>query len=53
MFQQKKIVFTIRRKENIDKKIFYWLKNEKKKSIFIKKRFQRTELVTLINNFVV
>ena len=26
----KKTVFTIRRKQNIDKKAFYWLKNEEK-----------------------
>ena len=53
IFQQKNN-FTIRKKKKkkIDKKAYYYLKNEEKKQ-YLPKRFQRTELFALINNFAV
>ena len=48
----KKTIFTIRKKQTIDKNAYFWLKNEGKKQ-YLPKGFQRTELFTLINNFAV
>ena len=51
IFQQKNNFIT-RKKKKKDKKAYYCLKNEEKKQ-YLPKRFQRTELFALINNFAV
>ena len=43
-------IFIIRKKQKIDKIQYYWLKEEKNKKI--EKRFQRTELFAVNNNFI-
>ena len=40
------------KKQTVKKKAYYWLKNEDKNQ-HLPKRFQRTELFALINNFAV
>ena len=47
----KENVFTIRNKKKIDKKIYYWLKNTETNK-YLLKRFQRDELFSLVNNFI-
>ena len=44
-------VFVITNKRNIDNKTFYWLKNTKNNRYLIK-RFQRHELFSIVNNFI-
>ena len=47
----KENVFTIRNKKKIDKKANYWLKDTKTNKHLLK-RFQRDELISLVNNFI-
>ena len=47
-FNKEKIFFIRKKKKKIDKISYYWLKNSQKKKI---KRFQRTELFAVKNNF--
>ena len=44
--------YLLQEERKTDKKIIYWLKNEEKNK-YLSKRFQRTELFALINNFAV
>ena len=46
----KKEIFTIRRKQKIDKNTYYWVKNSKYK--YLLKRFQRHELFAVVYNFI-
>ena len=48
-FNKEKIFFIRKKKKKIDKISYYWLKNSQKKKIT--KRFQRTELFAVKNNF--
>ena len=50
-FNKENIIF-VRKKQKIDKIQHYWLKDKKKKKE-IEKRFQRTELFAVNNNFTV
>ena len=47
----KKTVFVVRKKQKIDKKTYYWLKNEEKNK-YLLKTFQRSELFAIVDNFV-
>ena len=47
----KKILFTIRNKQKIDKKTYYWVKNTKNNK-YLLKIFERSELFVILNNFV-
>ena len=47
----KKTVFTIRHKQKIDKKTYYWIKNEENNK-YLLKRFERSELFVIVNKFV-
>ena len=47
----KKTVFQIRNKNEIDKKTYYWLKNTKTNQ-YLPRRFQRNEIISIVNNFV-
>ena len=47
----KKTVFVVRKKQKIDKKTYYWLKNEEKNK-YLLKTFQRSELFATVDNFV-
>ena len=47
----KKILFTIRNKQKIDKKTYYWVKNTKNNK-YLLKRFEKSELFAIVNNFV-
>ena len=45
------MIFTIRNKQKIDKKTYYWIKNLKNNK-YLLKRFRRHELSAIVNNFV-
>ena len=47
----KKTVFVVRKKQKIDKKTYYWLKNEEKNK-YLLKTFQRSKLFATVDNFV-
>ena len=47
----KKMIFTIRNKQKIDKKTYYWIKNLKNNK-YLLKRFRRHERFAIVNNFV-
>ena len=47
----KKMIFTIRNKQKIDKKTYYWIKSLKNNK-YLLKRFRRHERFAIVNNFV-
>ena len=51
LYFNKKTVITKRKKQHIDKKTFCWLKNEQINK-YLLKRFQRSELFAITDNFV-
>ena len=48
----KKTVFTIRHKQKMDKKTYYWIKNVENNK-YLLKRFERSEIFVIVNKFVV
>ena len=47
-----KKLFTIRNKKKIDNNSYYWLKKTTKTNQYLLKRFQRNEIFSVVNNFV-